>query len=607
MRKLALSAAILLVASCSAGTDPAATTTTTAAIPTTIPGADPVPFSEFATAAMDLFLDRDPEWRTHLGLAPAGSAAARTLTDVSPRFREETATLAVDILDDVDGYLDGAATDAEHISAGVLRWYLADLAAGAPFTLHDYGMNFITGVHADLPGFLNDVHPITSATDADDYIARLRAVPAKFDQLLDLLDAQDDAGIHPPRRVIDIARWQAQNVITVRPADNTLATTFAARMEEAGIDAATAETLLADAITALTESVYPAYEEFIDRLERFPVAADDGAWHLPDGDAYYAWALSHYVGAAVDPAEVHEIGLARVEEAKADISVALAHGGIDVNQFGFAGALAEARDLAGAYRFESDADRDEFLAATEASVTAALEAVAPWFSRLPATGIEVTRPPAYNEGSGTAYYRSPALDGSRPGIYYLDLGAPDFGLFSFRTTTYHEAIPGHHFQLALQAEATGLPLHQRILNTSGYAEGWALYAERLAWEAGLYEDDPIGDLGRLSMELLRALRVVTDTGIHWGRWTRAEAIDYLIENGIAADRAESEVDRYIVWPGQAPAYTMGQLIILELREDARSALDDDFDIAAFHDVVLGSGALPLGVLTFAVRAWIAAG
>ena len=605
MRKFAWGVALLLVASCSAGTDP--TTTTIVDVPTTIPGADPVPFTEFADAAIGLFLDRDPEWLTHLGLAPAGSAAARALTDVSAEFREESAALASGLLDDVDGYLDAAAADAERISAGVLRWYLADLVAGAPFVLHDYGMNFITGVHTDLPQFLNDVHPITSVADAEDFIARLGEVPAKFDQLLKLLDAQDEAGIHPPQRVIDIARWQARNFIQVRPADNSLATTFAARMEEAGIDAAAAGTLLADAVAALTDSVYPAYEDFVDRLDSFPVSSDDGAWHLPDGDAYYAWVLSHYVGAAVDPAEVHEIGLARVDEVKAEISEALARGGIDVTRFGFAGALAEARRLAGVYRFDSDTDRDEFLAATADAVTAVTAIVAPWFNRLPATGIEVTRPPAYNEGSGTAYYRSPSLDGSRPGIYYLDLGTPAFGLFSFRTTTYHEAIPGHHFQLALQAEAADLPLHQRILNTSGYTEGWALYAERLAWEAGLYEDDPIGDLGRLSMELLRALRVVTDTGIHWGRWTRTEAIDYLIENGIDADRAASEVDRYIVWPGQAPAYTLGQLIILELREHSRTALGDDFDLAAFHDVVLGSGALPLGVLTFAVEAWIASG
>jgi uncharacterized protein (DUF885 family) len=226
------------------------------------------------------------------------------------------------------------------------------------------------------------------------------------------------------------------------------------------------------------------------------------------------------------------------------------------------------------------------------------------FSSRPVSPIKVQRPRPGREGVGGAYYRPPAVSADRPGIYYLGLGGASFPLDTYATTNYHEAVPGHHFQLALQRESEELPLLQRAATFTGYAEGWALYAERLAAEAGLYADDPLGDIGRLRMELLRAARAVADTGIHALGWSRDEAVAYLVGLGFAKPWAESEVDRYIVWPGQAPSYLIGKLEILRLRDEARASLGDDFDLAGFHDALLRHGSVPLEVLPLAVEAWV---
>ena len=226
------------------------------------------------------------------------------------------------------------------------------------------------------------------------------------------------------------------------------------------------------------------------------------------------------------------------------------------------------------------------------------------FRTLPSSAIEVQRPRPGRESDAGAYYRAPPAVGERAGIYYLSLGGEFFPLDTYATTNYHEAVPGHHFQLALQRESAGLPWLQRATSFNGYAEGWALYAERLAYEAGLYEDDPLGDIGRLRMELLRAARAVADTAIHALGWSRHEAIEYLMEQGFPEGWAASEVDRYIVWPGQAPAYLIGMLEILELRDEAQARLGDDFDLAAFHEAVLRHGSVPLEVLPMAVGAYI---
>jgi uncharacterized protein (DUF885 family) len=272
----------------------------------------------------------------------------------------------------------------------------------------------------------------------------------------------------------------------------------------------------------------------------------------------------------------------------------------------FATAVRQAAADAGAMPTTTEPERAAVLERTQATVADAALAFDDLFTVKPSAELEVVRPRPGREGGSGAYYRSPPLDGSRPGIYYLSLGGSEFEVSTMNTTTYHEGIPGHHFQLSVQRESKHLPLHQRAFDFTGFAEGWALYAERLAANEGLYEDDPLGNVGQMRMELLRAARMVVDTGIHWAGWSRDEAIDYMTSLGFETDRTEAEIDRYIVWPGQAPAYMVGMLEIRRLAEQAEATLAEDYETAGFHDAVLSQGSVPLALLEDVVDAWVAA-
>jgi len=304
------------------------------------------------------------------------------------------------------------------------------------------------------------------------------------------------------------------------------------------------------------------------------------------------------------PDEVHRIGVEQVDRLRRELTDALTAAGFDVETLGFAGAIDVARSASPSIPLESDDDRNAMLSSTQDFIAQAESAFTAMFTTAPSSPIEVQRPRPGRESGVGAYYRPPPAFGERPGIYYLSLGGDTFETQTYATTNYHEAVPGHHFQLALQRESRDLPLIQRAATFTGYAEGWALYAERLAHEAGRYDDDPLGDIGRLRMELLRAARAVADTGIHALGWSRSQAVDYLTDLGFPASQAAAEVDRYVVWPGQAPSYLIGMLEILRLRTGAESALGTDFDLAAFHHAILRHGSVPVEVLDQVVAHYI---
>jgi uncharacterized protein (DUF885 family) len=305
----------------------------------------------------------------------------------------------------------------------------------------------------------------------------------------------------------------------------------------------------------------------------------------------------------IEPRELHDWGLTEVARVRDEMALALEAMGYDTADLSRSLRLAIAD--AGTIDLDSEQARSQFIATSREFVDEVGAATDWMFSRAPQADLIIRRPDPSREGGTGAWYRGPDLSGDRPGIYYLAMGAPVRSAHNHATTTVHEGVPGHHFQLALQAEMD-MPLHQRALVFTGFAEGWALYAERLAWEAGVYDTDPYGNVGRLQMELLRAARVVADTGIHTLRWSRDEAIDYLVDaTGLGREAAQAEVDRYIVWPGQATAYLVGMDQIVQARAQAQDALGDQFDLAGFHDVILGSGSLPLTLMREAVDRWIA--
>jgi uncharacterized protein (DUF885 family) len=374
------------------------------------------------------------------------------------------------------------------------------------------------------------------------------------------------------------------------------------------IDPARADELRAAAAAALTDRVGPAYEELIawasaDRANSDEIAT--GVWKLPDGPAYYVDRLAASTTTAMTADEIHELGLAEVDRIHAEMNAIK-------RQVGFDGTLQEFfASLRNDPRFlfpNTDEGREGYLQASR-DYYGVIEARLPqYFGLLPKAGLVVKRVESFRERPGAAqHYQAGTPDGSRPGTYYVHLiDMMSMPKLELESVAYHEGIPGHHMQISIAQELTGVPMFRTQTGYTAYTEGWGLYAERLAKEMGGFED-PYSDFGRLGAEIWRAIRLVVDTGLHSKGWTEQQAVDYFLANGPTSEgQVRAEIRRYIVTPGQATAYKVGMLKILELRERARAALGDRFDIRRFHDTVLGGGALPLAILERRVDGWIAA-
>jgi uncharacterized protein (DUF885 family) len=450
-----------------------------------------------------------------------------------------------------------------------------DALSGNEFAQHRYVFDQFNGLQLELINALTQSHPIRTPRDVETYLARLALVPPRIDEGIAEARAAAAAGIVPPRIVLERSIGQLDGFLKLPAGENVYVTTLATRLERAEppIPQTERDAALAAARQTVTDGVIPAYGRIRDLLrEQLGGASTDaGVWRLPRGDAYYARQLATYTNTTMTAEEIHQLGLREVARLRAAGEAAGRSPHTDP------GGLPEVdRRRAGAVKGR--------------------------FRSVPRSPIEVRREPPFSEATAAAHYTDPAPDGSRPGVFWVPLPGPNYQLLRMRSLTYHEAVPGHHFQLALQLENTALPKYRQrgiFGQTSANLEGWALYAERLADENGWYEGDPHGRLGYLNSMLFRARRLVVDTGIHAKRWTREQAIDY----GINAQ----EVERYIAWPGQATSYMVGQLRIVELREKARAAMGDRFDVKGFHNVVLGAGSVPLEVLTQQVDAWLAAG
>lgn len=591
-RSIAGSGAALILALATSVTPAAATT-----------GAD---LGALIDEVAQTMLARYPEEAADLGLSSELGLDDTRLNDLSPAYVAETAALARSRLERLAQVDAGSLSADEQVTLAVAEWYLDDIVTMAGYAAHEYPVSFITGAHASFREFMADAHPLESLADAEAYVARLRAGAEQLQQVGRSLARSEEAGHLPTERGTDIAAWQLGQLIEEAERGHLLSD-LEVRLEPLGLPPDERDRLLSEARAAIDEGLAPAATE-LARLVRHAATRSDGrpgVLHHPGGRDYYAAALRHHITSSHSPQEVHELGLAEVERVKSELRQVLDGVGFDPSELGFARAIGAASSSVPAVPLPSDAARAALLSATEDFITESQDAFTGLFRTQPVATIEVQRPRPGREGAGVAYYRAPSVDGSRPGIYYLALAGPSFPMDTFATTNYHEAVPGHHFQLALQRGSETLPLLQRATSFTGYAEGWALYAERLAYEAGLYEDDPLGDIGRLRMELLRAARAVADTGIHHLGWSRDQAIGYLVGLGFPDGWAASEVDRYIVWPGQAPAYLVGMLEILRLREEAQATLGDDFDLAGFHHAVLRHGSVPLEVLPMAVEAWVA--
>ncbi|MBY0508070.1 MAG: DUF885 domain-containing protein [Bryobacteraceae bacterium] len=486
-------------------------------------------------------------------------------------------------------------TPAQRLSADIFHWLLTDIVEAAPFLDLNFPLNQFRGTQTAVTQLLTDTHPIRNRRDADNWLARFAAFPPLLDQESDTMRERAGRGIRPPTFILAETVAQMQRFIQPPPEQNIIVTSFAQRLKKAQV--AGAETLVASANKIMAGALYPSYRRSLDNLATISAKAtpEAGLRRLPKGLEAYAFYLHRYTTTNMTAEQIHQKGLAEVQRIEAEMESLL-------KPLGYKEGTVEARfkKLQADHVYPNSPNvRDQILADYTEMIRVANERSAADFDLRPKAPCIVQRIPEYQEANSAANYQTPPRDGSRPGIFRVPLPGPTFTKVGMRTLAYHEAIPGHHFQLALQVENSALPRFRQASpfgGLSAFTEGWGLYAERLASDLGWYKGDPVSDLGRLNAELFRARRLVTDTGLHTKGWTREQAIAYGIP--------KSEVDRYVVMPGQACSYKIGQLKMLELRERARTALGAKFTLKEFHNVMLSNGSIPLAILENVVNDWV---
>jgi uncharacterized protein (DUF885 family) len=563
-----------------------------------------------------LYLVRNPELFTSVGIAD-GTVFDRhsgRLAAVGVAKRDDDYALAARFVDEVRDFDRERLGRQDQITYDILLdQYQTALAFKRFDWLSSEGLYPITpmwGAQVQLVTFLQSQHVVKNDKTARNYVARLEAMGDKLDALTAEMQRQAKVGVVLPVSLLDKALAGIADTVRPQPPDNPLVTTFVERMAKAhDLDAELPGTLQARASEALKTRVYPAYARMSAALEaERPAAATQaaGVGRLPDGAAYYAAMLRQMTTTDYTPAQVHALGLAEVARIDGEMDALL-----KTLSLGAGTVAARMHALQKDPRFlfpNTDDGRKQVLARYQQILDEVNARIREYFRTLPPQRLTVERVPvAAEKGSAGAYYQQAAMDGSRPGTFFANLRDLDeIPKWSMKTIAYHEGIPGHHFQLSTALGLKDLPLIRQQTLYSAYAEGWALYAERLAAEIGLYKDDPWGDLGRLQAELFRAVRLVVDTGLHAEGWSRERAIDYMVgTTGMNESEAVSEIERYMGLPGQACAYKVGQLKILELRDKARQALGPKFNLKDFHAVVLENGGVPLTLLETLVNEWIA--
>ena len=505
-------------------------------------------------------------------------------------------------------YKDEDLSEADIMSKRVAMNLMDMLIEAEKYRFHNYPLNQMFGAQSGFPSFMESTHQVHSVSDAEDYVSRLSQLGRQFGQVLDGLHHREELGILPPQFVVTKVLEEMRNFVATPAEEGILMVSLTDKMKEAGLPEADQKRIAHEARAQIENTVYPAYEGFISYFEALDdkVSENNGVWALPDGDNFYRLAMRLFTTTDYSPDYLHDFGLSEVDRIQAEILGILEAEGWDVSQ-GFHAAISEMADNPKFYYSDSGEGRDQILADYQAILDEVSAGLEPYFDVMPEAGMEVQRIPEFKEKTSPgAYYQPPAMDGSRPGVFYANLyDIKATPRYSMRTLAYHEGIPGHHFQLAIQRQQEDLPFFRRLIPAVAYSEGWALYAERLAWELG-FQDDPYDNIGRLQAELFRGVRLVVDTGIHYKRWNREQAIDYMISNtGMAESDVVAEIERYFVMPGQALAYKVGMTKLLELRDRARAELGDQFDIREFHRVVLINGSVPLDILEDLINEYIA--
>ena len=477
------------------------------------------------------------------------------------------------------------------------------------FRYYKYPVTQRSGVHTSAPNALINYHKIESIKDAQDYIARVGKFDTLLDQVMVNMDSAESAGVIVPKftfpKIIESCENLIAGISNSNCTENTIFKDFATKLEKLGLDETQSEDLKKSLSDALNEKYKPAYEKLISYLtsQENRATTDDGVWKFPNGEKYYTRRLQRMTTTQLTAEEIHETGLKEVGRIQGEMKEIM-------KTVGYEGTLNDffrfLRTDPQFYYPNTDAGKEAYMDSATAIINNMRSRLDQLFITKPKTDMIVKRVEAYREESASkAFYYRPALDGSRPGIYYANLkNSMNMPKYEMEALAYHEGIPGHHMQLAINQELTGLPNFRKHISATAFTEGWGLYSERVPKEIGLYQN-PYSDYGRLAMELWRACRLVVDTGIHWKKWTRDEAYDYYLTNTSGSEReCLRMVDRHIVNAGQATAYKVGMMKILELRESAKEQLGDKFDIREFHDVVITNGIIPLDLLDRLVNEWV---
>ena len=572
-----------------------------------------------------------PEVTTQLGIPVIYDWTKDELDDISDAKKHEKFSKLKEDYETLLSYDFEKQTSENKLNTKILKYWceIGDEingvgVRGESFQYHNYPVNQMGGIQNSLPNLLVNSHLLNDESDIEAYISRLSKFDIKFSQLIEGLKIRESKGVVPPKFINTIVlngmkkfiglekdnftQAQVDNVSAVL--SNILYTNFENKINT--IDNLSEDKKL-DYKNQVAETieriVFPAYNKLIDYTEELNKKASNyaGVWKLPNGDAYYRYQLKRQTTTDLEPEEVHQIGLLEVARIKSEMqNILLAEGYADSTM-----TISEIiQNINKEERFvysNNDEGREMIIKDYTQILNEIKHGLGEAFNIQPKADLEVKRIPKFKEdASNGAYYTRPAMDGSRGGTFYANLrNVHETVKFGMKTLAYHEGIPGHHFQLALQSELQGLPTFRTTIPFTAYTEGWALYAEYLAWELGFYENDPFGNLGRLQAEMFRAARLVVDTGIHYKKWTREEAIDYMVLNtGMITTKVATEIERYIVMPGQACAYKIGMLKILELRERAKKKLGNQFDLKEFHNVVLKNGAIPLDVLEEIIDVYI---
>ena len=556
-------------------------------------------------------LAMNPQGKTYRGIRDADYGR---WTDGSEAAEEARYQLGQDARADMKRRFDPAKLSPQSaLSYRLFDYQMERQARARPFRHYRYTFDQMNGAQSQVPAFLINIHGVSNKAEAQAYVQRLKGVGAVLDQAIADSAASETKGVVPPRWTFPYVLADITNITTGAPftegPDSALYADLKAKVGRLDLPQAEKDALIAEGRAALVDVVKPAYARTAAFLTAQQARAPegDGIWRFPGADAYYAERLAFYTTTALTAAQIHDLGLRQV---------ARIHGEMDAirKQVGFQGDLkaffAHMRTRPENYYPNTPEGRQMYLAETDKAMTAMTAKLPDYFSpaATPKAPLTVKAVEPFREKSaGKAFYNRPAPDGSRPGIYYVNLyDMADMPNTEVEALAFHEGVPGHHLDGAVTSQLKGIPAFRRFGGFTAWSEGWGLYAEKLAKDMGFYTD-PYRDFGRLQLELHRAIRLVVDTGLHDKRWTREQAIAYVEQNSADAPGGiVKAIERYAVYPGQATAYMIGRLKITELRDKAQKELGDRFTMAGFHDAILLNGAVPMDVLEANVNAWIAA-